>query len=169
MAGLNVGSFDEIYNDPGIRRGPGYNSAPGLDVGAAPDPAFGGGQVETMEDLMGQGAAVNQRAKMMQQLNRKVQQLRKMGMAPEQIDLLLRGQMGALKPDEEPAYMDVMRQLAMTQRVQAVPGLQKQLRSWPGQPGQPNNAEMKRQEMLRAFEGMGFGGGGQETMEDLLR
>jgi hypothetical protein len=125
--------------------------------------------METMEDLMGQGAAVNQRAKMMQQLNRKVQQLRKMGMAPEQIDLLLRGQMGALKPDEEPAYMDVMRQLAMTQRVQGVPGLQKQLRSWPGQPGQPNGAAMRQQEMQRAMEGMGFGGGGMETMEDLLR
>jgi hypothetical protein len=139
--------------------------------------------METMEDLMGQGAAVNQRAKMMQQLNRKVQQLRKMGMAPEQIDLLLRGQMGALEPDEEPAFMEAFRQFTLTKRVfnptnnpqnipyfrGTKPGALVNALQGGGGPGGPSAADTRQQQMQRAWEAMGGGGGGHETMEDLMR
>jgi hypothetical protein len=174
VAGLNVGSFDETYNDPGLRSGPDYGGAPGLNAGSAPDPQFGG-QMDTMQSMLAQGPAqgpqmdpgLNQRAKVMQQLQRKAQQLRNMGMEPQEIDVLLRGQMGALQQGEEDAYMQSMRKFAMIQRVQAVPGMQKSLQSWsPDGAADPRaQKQMQQQEALKA---LGFGGGGQ-TMEDLMR
>jgi hypothetical protein len=179
--GLNVGSFDEIYGGQGLRTGPGYEGQPGISPESAPDPQFNrgpapGGRADTMRDMMyadsGQimnDGGVNARAKVMQQLQRKAQQLRKMGMEPQEIDVLLRGQMGALQQGEEDAYMQSMRKFAMIQRVQAVPGMQKSLQSWSpdGQTADPRaQKQMQQQEALKA---LGFGGGGQNTMEDLMR
>lgn len=130
--------------------------------------------MDTMQDMMmadagamPDAAGVNQRAKVMQQLQRKAQQMRKMGMDPKDIDILLRGQMGALQPNEEQAYMQAMRQFALTQRVQAVPGLVKSLRSWsPDQGIDPR--EQKQMQQQEALKALGFGGGGM-TLEDMLR
>jgi hypothetical protein len=132
--------------------------------------------MDTMQDMMGgqmaQGpqmdSGLNQRAKVMQTLQRKAQQLRKMGVPPEQIDLLLRGQMGALQPEEEEAYMQAMRQFAMTQRVQAVPGAVKSLRSWSPDGGMTDPREQKQMQQQEALKALGFGGGGM-TLEDMMR
>jgi hypothetical protein len=133
--------------------------------------------MDTMQDMMGgqqmaQGPqmdpGLNQRAKVMQQLQRKAQQLRNMGMEPQEIDVLLRGQMGALQQGEEDAYMQSMRKFAMIQRVQAVPGMQKSLQSW-SPDGQADPRAQKQMQQQEALKALGFGGGGQNTMEDLMR
>jgi hypothetical protein len=129
--------------------------------------------MDTMQDMMGvqmaDASGVNQRAKMVQGLQRKAQQLRKMGMEPQEIDVLLRGQMGALQEGEEEAYMQTMRKLAMTQRVHAVPGAVKSLRSWSPEGEMGGGADQKQMQQQEALKALGFGGGGMQTLEDLMR
>jgi hypothetical protein len=132
----------------------------------------GAPRMDTMQDMMGvqmaDASGVNQRAKMVQGLQRKAQQMRKMGIPPDQIDLLLRGQMGMLEPEEEEAYMNAMRQFAGTQRVQGIPGMTKSLRSWSPDGGM-SGGDAKQMQQQEALKALGFGGGGQMTLEDLMR
>jgi hypothetical protein len=124
----------------------------------------------SLQDLMADpGAVVNQRAKMMQQLQHQSVALRKMGFEPQEIDLLLRGKVGALKPDEGDAYSQVMRKFAIMSRVGSVPGMTKSLQGYPGGgPTGPNPAAQRQQMMQESLQGLGFGGGGM-SLDDLMK
>lgn len=120
----------------------------------------------SMEDLMSGAGQVNTRAKMMNSLQRQAAQLRKMGFEPQEVDLLLRGKVGALRPDEGDAYAEVMRKMALMGRVQAVPGMTKSLRGYPG--ADMSSSDQRGAAMRGALEDLGFGGGGM-SLQDLMR
>lgn len=130
------------------------------DVPGPPRAFKTGGGME-LGDMLDDGG--NKRAKLMREMNAKARSLRKLGFDAPEIEVLIRGQFGRLRPQDAELFQSAWYKLVQTQRVTDIPGMTKSLRGYPGKGGGGDSSAED------AMRGMGFGGGGQMGLDEMLR
>lgn len=109
-----------------------------------------------MDDLVA-GDQANANAKAMRSLLARRRAYQRMGFDTDEADLLIKGEIGGLTPEEEDAYMGLMTgKMRYLQGAMGVPGMQKSLRSWP--PGGQSKSQQMQQRMQDAFGKLRSGG-----------